>query len=139
MDISSAFSASSWLSQDFLNNLTTMCYMTSIVAFVFTILTFQVLTKPKTNAPLVNPSKFFEVGSLRRRLQFVLGAREILSDAWKEFPNKCFRIMTEFDEVVILPAEYANNIRNDTRFSFFEFTKLVRRLPKPRSSRIRLD
>ncbi|KAI8648050.1 Gibberellin cluster-C20-oxidase [Fusarium sp. Ph1] len=67
--------------------------------------------------PLANPS-----GSLfarnRTRRNFVKLSREILAKARSRFPDQPFRLITDWGEVLILPPEFADEIRNDPRLSF---------------------
>ncbi|KAK2594258.1 hypothetical protein QQS21_008037 [Conoideocrella luteorostrata] len=99
-------------------------YASSILVLVATtLLAIRVLTKPISNVPLVNPPNFFEVTATRRKLHALTSARSLLSKAYEEFPNKCFRFMAEFAEVVVLPPEFANDIRNDERFDFTGFVR----------------
>lgn len=45
-------------------------------------------------------------------------SREILAKARDLFPNEPFRLITDWGEVLILPPEFADEIRNDPRLSF---------------------
>lgn len=45
-------------------------------------------------------------------------SREILAKARNLFPDEPFRLITDWGEVLILPPEFADEIRNDPRLSF---------------------
>ncbi|KAF4472123.1 putative cytochrome P450 monooxygenase (lovA) [Fusarium albosuccineum] len=67
--------------------------------------------------PLANPSGSL-LGSNKTRRNFVKLSREILAKARGLFPDQPFRLMTDWGEVLILPPEFADEIRNDPRLSF---------------------
>ncbi|CAG9950337.1 unnamed protein product [Clonostachys rosea f. rosea IK726] len=50
--------------------------------------------------------------------RFVTSSRELLSEARKTFPDRIFRIMTDLGEVMFLPNQFAEEIKNDHGFSF---------------------
>ncbi|CAG1989494.1 unnamed protein product [Fusarium graminearum] len=67
--------------------------------------------------PLANPPKtLFGTGKTTR--SFVKLSREILAKVRDLFPNEPFRLITDWGEVLILPPEFADEIRNDPRPSF---------------------
>ncbi|KAF5565816.1 putative cytochrome P450 monooxygenase (lovA) [Fusarium phyllophilum] len=67
--------------------------------------------------PLANPPEsMFGTGKTRRN--FVKLSREILAKARSLFPDEPFRLITDWGEVLILPPDFADEIRNDPRLSF---------------------
>ncbi|CAH0042910.1 unnamed protein product [Clonostachys rhizophaga] len=54
----------------------------------------------------------------RAKRRFVTSSRELLSEARNTFPDRIFRIMTDLGEVMLLPHQFAEEIKNDHRFSF---------------------
>lgn len=97
----------------------------TVVALV-AIALLDAVSRPKGDAPLVNPKKTFEVSSSRVKQEFVRNARCIVRRALDAFPGKCFRVVGDTGEMTILPVEYANAIRNDERFGFAGFVNKVR-------------
>ncbi|KAF9773798.1 hypothetical protein IL306_008326 [Fusarium sp. DS 682] len=70
---------------------------------------------------------------------FVKLSREILAKARSLFPDEPFRLMTDWGEVLILPPEFADEIRNDPRLSFSKAAMQVsNRNPAPRPSQTEL-
>ncbi|KAG4271066.1 hypothetical protein FPRO04_11294 [Fusarium proliferatum] len=67
--------------------------------------------------PLANPPESL-FGTSKTRRSFVKLSREILAKARGLFPNEPFRLITDWGEVLILPPEFADEIRNDPRLSF---------------------
>ena len=71
-----------------------------------------------SNMPLINPKKFYDLGGIRAKLSFVFGARQLLALGVRT--GRPFRLLTDLGEMIVLPARYANEIRNDPRLSFSE-------------------
>ena len=68
--------------------------------------------------PLMNPPRFYDIGGIRAKLSFVFGARQLLAKGART--GGPFRLLTDLGEMIVLPARYANEIRNDPRLSFSE-------------------
>ncbi|KAF6808175.1 cytochrome p450 monooxygenase [Colletotrichum sojae] len=71
----------------------------------------------KTSLPLVNPPKWFQLRA-QKELGFLDDGMETLRDSRAKHPNKPFRILTELGEVIVLPPEFAQTIRNLTTLNF---------------------
>ncbi|KAG6071105.1 hypothetical protein E4U16_006366, partial [Claviceps sp. LM84 group G4] len=91
-------------------------YSALLLLLVISIATFRALTKPKTNVPLFDPPGFFEFSATRRKKQALHGGQSLLERSEKAYPGTCFRIMTDFGEVTMLPLKCVNEVRNDERF-----------------------
>ncbi|KAG6162550.1 hypothetical protein E4U11_002596 [Claviceps purpurea] len=83
-------------------------YSALLLLLVISIATFRALTKPKTSAPLFDPPGFFEFSATRRKKQALHGGQSLLERSEKAYPGTCFRIMTDFGEVTMLPLKYVN-------------------------------
>ncbi|KKY20492.1 putative cytochrome p450 [Diplodia seriata] len=81
---------------------------------------FFLSRKPSSNSdfPLINPRKFYDIGGIRAKLSFVFNARHLLALGVRT--QRPFRLLTDIGELTVLPAHYANEIRNDPRLSFAE-------------------
>lgn len=75
-------------------------------------------TSSSSSIPLMNPPKFYDVGGIRAKLSFVFGARQLLARGGQT--GRPFRLLTDLGEMIVLPARFANEIRNDPRLSFSE-------------------
>ncbi|KAF4341567.1 putative cytochrome P450 monooxygenase (lovA) [Fusarium beomiforme] len=71
----------------------------------------------ESTVPLANPPDSI-FGTNKSRRNFVKLSREILAKARDLFPEEPFRLMTDWGEVLILPPQFADEIRNDPRLSF---------------------
>ncbi|KAG5974945.1 hypothetical protein E4U55_007957 [Claviceps digitariae] len=110
----------------FVDSATRPYYSATVLVLAIGMVTLHALTKKKTNAPFVNPPGFFDFFATRQKLQAVHRAQSLMKDACKAFPGKCFRIMTNFGEVMVLPNKYANELRNDERLDFNGYTNQAR-------------
>ncbi|KAK1589820.1 cytochrome P450 [Colletotrichum navitas] len=68
--------------------------------------------------PLINPPKMFDLTYSRSKMQSVTGTEDLMSDARKRFGDKPYSIVTLGGPVMVLPAKFAEEIRNDARLSF---------------------
>ncbi|TDZ54905.1 Cytochrome P450 monooxygenase TRI1 [Colletotrichum trifolii] len=66
--------------------------------------------------PVINPRQKWELTESAARGRFLVNAREMLRKAMSDFPGRPFRVLCGFGQVIVLPAEKINEIRNDCRF-----------------------
>ncbi|KAI1490402.1 cytochrome P450 [Biscogniauxia mediterranea] len=66
--------------------------------------------------PLVNPGGFFSMKQAKQ--QYRQSSKSILKNARKQYGNQPFRMITDLGEVVILPSEFIDEIRNEPKLSF---------------------
>ncbi|KAE9566865.1 Cytochrome P450 monooygenase 1 [Colletotrichum fructicola] len=68
------------------------------------------------------PTSVFDVGNTKARRQFVTDATRLMKDGFAKVGNTTpFRIIADVGEMVILPPEFADAIRNDTDLDFMTF------------------
>lgn len=89
---------------------------------------FYSLKNSKSKLPLVNPRKAFELSSARIKKEFIRNAPDIFEKGFALTGNKPFRVIADIGEVIILPPDLANEVRNDTRLSFSKFMYEVRNI-----------
>lgn len=75
------------------------------------------LLKKKSNIPVVNSPSWWQFRA-QKKVEWIRRGKEILSEGRERFPRKPFKVLTELGEVVILPPQYAEIIKNDTRLNF---------------------
>ena len=68
--------------------------------------------------PLMNPPRFYDIFGIRAKLSFVFGARALLAQGART--GRPFKLLTDLGEMIVLPARFAHEIRNDPRLSFSE-------------------
>ncbi|PSN67367.1 cytochrome P450 monooxygenase-like protein [Corynespora cassiicola Philippines] len=88
---------------------------TSVICILASIF-LKFLTK-KSNAVLVNAPNWFQPKILKQ-IEFIKHGKDIFSKGKEYYGNKGFMMVTNVGELVTLPTEFANIIRNDERFSF---------------------
>lgn len=69
--------------------------------------------------PLLNPKAPWEFSTDATKLRFHADSAALIREGANKYPGKPFRVLTlEYDEVLVLPSRYANEIKNDKRFNF---------------------
>ncbi|KAF5250705.1 hypothetical protein FANTH_4148 [Fusarium anthophilum] len=68
--------------------------------------------------PLLNPVRPFELINLPRLYRFMRYSLDILTRGAEQFPRQPYRLFCEWGELVILPPECIDEIKNDKRFDF---------------------
>ncbi|KAH7389951.1 cytochrome P450 [Pyrenochaeta sp. MPI-SDFR-AT-0127] len=71
-----------------------------------------------SNLPIVNSSPFGRCFSTIAQWRFIHSSKELIEQGQKKYPNRPFRILTDWGEVLMLTPDYAHNIRNDPHLSF---------------------
>ncbi|KAK0668766.1 putative cytochrome P450 E-class, group IV [Cercophora samala] len=74
-----------------------------------------------SHLPHLNPKPVTDLTKTRVRKEFFTTSYTIIRQWFRTNPNKTARVTADVGEVVILPAQFANEIKNDPRFSFGEF------------------
>ncbi|KAF7125610.1 hypothetical protein CNMCM5793_001849 [Aspergillus hiratsukae] len=75
-------------------------------------------TNGASHIPLINPRKFYDIGGIWAKIDFILHARRLL--ALGVSSGRPFRLLTDLGEMIVLPACFASEIRSDPRLSFAE-------------------
>ncbi|PSN72410.1 cytochrome P450 monooxygenase [Corynespora cassiicola Philippines] len=77
----------------------------------------HLLTK-KSNVPLYNPKKWYELSNSRAKLQILFNLRETLDTWFAEHPEQPIRVLTDMGELTVVSPTMANTIKSDPRLSF---------------------
>ncbi|KAF9875426.1 cytochrome P450 [Colletotrichum karsti] len=93
-------------------------FLTTILVIVFV----YSMQGSKLNTPSVNSKGTFELTNSRPKKRYLTSAREMMSSWFKVNPNKPVRMVSDMGETIVLPPSMANEIRNDSRFSFTKFS-----------------
>nr|AEB26537.1 trichothecene C-8 hydroxylase cytochrome P450 monooxygenase [Fusarium sporotrichioides] len=80
----------------------------------------QWFLRPKPNAPLLNPRRFFEFSDSRAVSEILYSTRQVLEDWFSKYPTKPMRIIADLGQITILPPSMADEIKNDPRLSFIK-------------------
>ena len=79
--------------------------------------------------PLVNGKRWFELSNVRCRRNFIHRAGEMMRQQLDRSPRSPFRVLADVGEVLILPPEYAHEIRNNNQLSFTKAAFKARHQP----------
>lgn len=80
----------------------------------------------KRMPPFINPPKAYDLTYYRSKMQAVTGTEGLMSEALDKFGDKPYSIVTLGGPVMVLPAKFADEIRNDPRLSFTKSAEQVR-------------
>lgn len=93
-----------------------------VATFVFVILVYSLGSKPKSDAPLLNPRQPFELTDQRAKGVFYQQCRSLLRNWFESHPSEPAQLITDYGHVTVLPPSMANEIRNDPKLSFADFS-----------------
>ncbi|PPJ59888.1 hypothetical protein CBER1_04922 [Cercospora berteroae] len=75
------------------------------------------LFEERSRYPLANPPWWYQIRFLKQ-LEFLVKGSEILSETRKRYGDRPYRLVTELGEVLVLPPECAQLIRNEEKLDF---------------------
>lgn len=93
-----------------------------VATFVFVVLVYSLGSKPKSDAPLLNPRQPFELTDQRAKGVFYQQCRSLLRNWFESHPSEPAQLITDYGHVTVLPPSMANEIRNDPKLSFADFS-----------------
>lgn len=96
-----------------------------LATFVFVVLVYSLSSKPKSDAPLLNPRKPFELTDERAKGVFYQQCRSLLRNWFEGHPDEPAQLITDYGHVTVLPPSMANEIRSDPKLSFADFSAEV--------------
>ncbi|KAK1561294.1 cytochrome P450 [Colletotrichum navitas] len=82
-----------------------------LLSIVTTVLTQ--LRRPSRKLPLVNKAPPLDFFGSTPAQKFTFNARRLFEEGRKKFPTQPYRMMTDVGEIIILPNEFAHDIRNE--------------------------
>ncbi|KAI0816091.1 cytochrome P450 monooxygenase [Xylaria sp. FL0064] len=91
-------------------------YLVGILLVTLTTYAWKTYNPSLKKLPYVNRPSFFS--NAQAKHNFRESAKTILQEARKRFPNKPYRMTTDFGEVVMLQSEWFEEIRNNPHLSF---------------------
>jgi hypothetical protein len=78
-----------------------------------------------TGYQVVNPRKSFEFTNARVKEDFMTNAKAIVYRALDKYAGKPFSVLTDCDDMIVLPNKYAHEVRNHPDLSFLASTRKV--------------
>lgn len=107
----------------------------AVTAFLFVLVVFA-LRDNKDNLPRLNPKKPFELTTRRLLEEYLAKGKEMLIQGRETYGQKLYRLYSDFGDVVVLPAEFMPEIRNNPALSFLDAANRVS-MPRNRFSSMR--
>lgn len=84
--------------------------------------------------PVLNPKNWWEFTNRRRRAEFIKEGKRLFTLGRQKYPDSPYKLYTDWGEVVVLPPECAEELKNDTRLESLPIVREVR--SSPRSTRL---
>ncbi|KAI0483281.1 cytochrome P450 monooxygenase [Xylariaceae sp. FL0804] len=91
-------------------------FLATIIVMAAAIYAWTSSTQSLKSLPYVNPPKLFSNAEARRK--FLCSGKDMLKSARKQLPNQPFRLTSDFGEVIMLPSEFVDEVRNHPNLSF---------------------
>nr|CAP07651.1 P450 monooxygenase [Sphaceloma manihoticola] len=89
-----------------------------LLTTVVLLLVFSLKARKKSLLPLVNGNRWTDPLGIEAKKKFMTSARSIIAEQLEKAPGKPFRVVSDVGELVVLPPEFAPEIRNHKDFSF---------------------
>lgn len=102
-----------------------VAYVVTALLVVFVAYLFRGNSRAKL--PMYNPKKPFELGTWRVRIDFMHKGVEMLVEARKKYGQKAYRMNTDIGEVIVLPGEKMQELRNHPSLEFMDAANNVSR------------
>lgn len=83
------------------------------------IIFFYGINKHSTlSAPFINPKKRMELSSMGTVNRFMAGSREVMAKGRSMYPDKPYRVYTDWGEALVLPPEFVNELKSHPDLDF---------------------
>lgn len=96
-----------------------------ITASLFLLVAYSLLWRNE-KIPRYNPKRLFELTAWRAQSEFMPNGKEMLIEARKKYGQQPYRLHSDAGDVVVLPGEYMQEIRNNPALSFMDLANYVR-------------
>ncbi|KAH8751640.1 cytochrome P450 [Diaporthe sp. PMI_573] len=93
-----------------------------LATFVLVVLVYSLGSKPKSDAPLLNPRRPFELTSERAKGIYYRECRSLLQNWFFSHPTEPAQLITDCGNMIVLPPSMANDIRSHAQLSFADFS-----------------
>jgi hypothetical protein len=93
-----------------------------IVSIAVILFVYHAFQPSQSNAPILNGRKGLELTNQRPKKEYVSQATKLVGNWFKSNPNKPVRLISDVEEITVLPPSLAQEIRSDKRLSFSQWT-----------------
>lgn len=85
---------------------------------LFIILFYGINKQSTLDAPIINPKKRTELSTLNSVNRFMAASREVMTKGRSMYPDKPYRVYTDWGEALVLPPEFVNELRSHPDLDF---------------------
>lgn len=90
-----------------------------IVPLLLFIILFYGINKQSTlEAPIINPKKRMELTTMSTVNRFMTGSREVMTMGGSMYPDKPYKVYTDWGESLVLPPEFVNELKSHPDLDF---------------------
>lgn len=90
-----------------------------IAPLLLFIIFFYGINKQSTlTAPIINPKKRMELTTMSSVNRFMAGSREVMTKGRSMYPDKPYRVYTDWGEALVLPPEFVNELKSHPDLDF---------------------
>jgi hypothetical protein len=93
-----------------------------LATFLFVVFVYSLGNKPKSKVPFLNPRRPFELTAERAKRFYYHDCRSLLRSWFNSHPNEPAQLITDYGNMTVLPPSMANEIRNNPKLSFSDFS-----------------
>ncbi|KAJ0108738.1 cytochrome p450 [Diaporthe amygdali] len=97
-------------------------FVYTVTAFLFVLVVYA-LQDSKDDLPRLNPKKPFELTTRRLLAEYLAKGKQMLIQGRETYGQKLYRLYSDFGDVIVLPSEFMQEIRNNASLSFLEKAK----------------
>lgn len=114
------FSNITSLVSDDLRDGTAFKYAPYLVTAIFVLAIVYSKRESYPDLPRLNPKGPLEFGWAKRLNHFMVHSPELLAEASRRFGDNPFKLFTDLGDIVVVPAKYANELKNHRGMNFME-------------------
>ncbi|KAH8749751.1 cytochrome P450 [Diaporthe sp. PMI_573] len=93
-----------------------------LATILFVVFIYSLGNKPKSKAPFLNPRRPFELTAERAKGIYIRKCRSLVRNWFNSHPNEPAQLITDYGNMTVLPPSMANEIRNNPKLSFSDFS-----------------
>ncbi|ELQ41845.1 ent-kaurene oxidase, partial [Pyricularia oryzae Y34] len=105
---------------DDLRDGTAFKYAPYLVTAIFVLAIVYSKRESYPDLPRLNPKGPLEFGWAKRLNHFMVHSPELLAEASRRFGDNPFKLFTDLGDIVVVPAKYANELKNHRGMNFME-------------------
>lgn len=93
---------------------------------LFILFLYGINNKSTLAAPVINPKKRTELTHMGSVDRFMTSSREVMTKGRSMYPDKPYRVYTDWGEALVLPPEFVNELKSHPDLDFMHVAQDVR-------------